>query len=115
MGAQASEELQVWSSVSDLALMTHKMKVIPALPAECQVEALRRTFSDDFFFSFCRARSDFFCLSLAFCHNVSESLPFSPSLFVFLSFKLTGPRLRMGTKQGSLRTVLLSWTLAGSS
>lgn len=35
----------MWTSVSDLALMTHKMKVIPALPAECQVEALKRIWS----------------------------------------------------------------------
>lgn len=42
MGAQASEELATWASVSDLALITRRMRVIPALPAECQVEAIRR-------------------------------------------------------------------------
>lgn len=42
MGAQASEELATWASVSDLALITRRMRVIPTLPAECQVEAIRR-------------------------------------------------------------------------
>lgn len=41
MGAQVSEELDRWVSVSDLALTTTRMRIIPALPAECQVEILR--------------------------------------------------------------------------
>jgi CRP-like cAMP-binding protein len=41
-GTQASEELEKLASVSDLAFYSRKMRVIPALPAECQVEALRR-------------------------------------------------------------------------
>jgi len=41
MGARASQELDRWASVSDLALMSRKMRIIPTLPAECQVEALR--------------------------------------------------------------------------
>jgi len=41
MGAQASQELDRWVSVSDLALISRKMRIIPTLPAECQVEALR--------------------------------------------------------------------------
>eukprot|EP00931_Biecheleriopsis_adriatica_P092349 TRINITY_DN66156_c0_g1_i1.p1 TRINITY_DN66156_c0_g1~~TRINITY_DN66156_c0_g1_i1.p1 ORF type:complete len:283 (+),score=81.86 TRINITY_DN66156_c0_g1_i1:67-915(+) len=42
MGAQVSEELAAWASVTDLAAMTVKMKILPALPAECQIEVLRR-------------------------------------------------------------------------
>lgn len=41
MGAQASQELERWASVSDLAFLSQKMRIIPTLPAECQVEALR--------------------------------------------------------------------------
>ncbi|CAK0895721.1 unnamed protein product [Prorocentrum cordatum] len=33
--------LASWASMADLALATRRMKVIPSLPAECQVEALR--------------------------------------------------------------------------
>jgi len=42
MGAQVSEELTAWASVTDLAAMSVKMKILPALPADCQVEVLRR-------------------------------------------------------------------------
>jgi len=42
MGASASEEIDKWVSVSDLALATRRMRVVPALPSECQVEVLRR-------------------------------------------------------------------------
>lgn len=41
MGAQASEEIDRWVSVSDLALATRRMRVVTALPSECQVEVLR--------------------------------------------------------------------------
>lgn len=41
MGAQISEELTAWASVTDLAAISIKMRIIPALPAECQVEVLR--------------------------------------------------------------------------
>lgn len=40
MGAQISEELTAWASVTDLAAMSIKMRIIPALPAECQVKVL---------------------------------------------------------------------------
>lgn len=40
MGAQASEELATWASVSDLTLITRRMRVIPSFPAECQVRVL---------------------------------------------------------------------------
>eukprot|EP00929_Paragymnodinium_shiwhaense_P097678 TRINITY_DN59302_c0_g1_i1.p1 TRINITY_DN59302_c0_g1~~TRINITY_DN59302_c0_g1_i1.p1 ORF type:complete len:271 (+),score=15.81 TRINITY_DN59302_c0_g1_i1:117-929(+) len=42
MGNAASEAVDSWASVSDIALYSRRMKVIPALPAECQVLALRR-------------------------------------------------------------------------
>lgn len=42
MGAQTSEELVAWASASDVALIIPRMRVIPALPVECQVEAVRR-------------------------------------------------------------------------
>lgn len=42
MGAQVSEEIAAWASVSDLALIVPRMKVIPALPPECQVKVIRR-------------------------------------------------------------------------
>lgn len=41
MGNAASEELEKFVSVSDLAMLTRKMRVIPSLPAECQIEAIR--------------------------------------------------------------------------
>lgn len=41
MGAWASQELDRWTSVSDLALVSRRMRIIPTLPVECQVEALR--------------------------------------------------------------------------
>uniref|UniRef100_A0A7S1LT44 Uncharacterized protein n=1 Tax=Alexandrium catenella TaxID=2925 RepID=A0A7S1LT44_ALECA len=42
MGAQVSEELTTWASISDLALIVPRMKVIPALTPECQVKVIRR-------------------------------------------------------------------------
>lgn len=41
MGAQVSQELDRWVSVSDLTLVSRKMRLISSLPGECQVEALR--------------------------------------------------------------------------
>jgi len=41
MGVSASEEFVAWASVSDLATIVPRMKILPALPVECQVEALR--------------------------------------------------------------------------
>jgi len=44
MGSQASvgEEITAWASVSDLALATRKMRVVPALAAELQIKVIRR-------------------------------------------------------------------------
>lgn len=42
MGAQVSEEVERWVSAADLTYQTRKMRVIPALPAECQVQALKK-------------------------------------------------------------------------
>lgn len=42
MGAAASDELEKWASVGDLTAHSRKMRVLPALPAECQIDALRR-------------------------------------------------------------------------
>eukprot|EP00811_Abedinium_folium_P002103 NODE_11928_length_1257_cov_5.150442.p1 GENE.NODE_11928_length_1257_cov_5.150442~~NODE_11928_length_1257_cov_5.150442.p1 ORF type:complete len:290 (-),score=48.91 NODE_11928_length_1257_cov_5.150442:388-1233(-) len=41
-GSRASEELVSWASVSDLAFLCGKMRVLPSLSKECQVEALRK-------------------------------------------------------------------------
>mmetsp|Transcript_54448 Transcript_54448/g.174582 ORF Transcript_54448/g.174582 Transcript_54448/m.174582 type:complete len:251 (-) Transcript_54448:72-824(-) len=42
MGAQASEELTAWVAASDLALVLPRMRVLPTLNKDCQVEAVRR-------------------------------------------------------------------------
>mmetsp|Transcript_109806 Transcript_109806/g.321535 ORF Transcript_109806/g.321535 Transcript_109806/m.321535 type:complete len:248 (-) Transcript_109806:86-829(-) len=42
MGAQVSEEVTAWASVSDIALIVPKMRFIPTLPVECQIEVVRK-------------------------------------------------------------------------
>lgn len=42
MGAAASEELGKWASIGELTAQSRKMRIIPALPAECQIDSLRR-------------------------------------------------------------------------
>lgn len=41
MGAQASQDLASLPLAADIMMLVRKMRVIPALPAECQVEAVR--------------------------------------------------------------------------